>query len=141
MGQVRYGIGGAGGWVCMAVVGLSGLCVETMQAVALVTISVLVAVMPAAQQPESCTASATVSLGIVRPLHGPNPNRRWRKSLAAGQASPSTSTTANCAGSTASCRIHLDHSSAFLITVELHFSDWRSRKSWLAENGIQVEGI
>lgn len=37
--------------------------------------------------------------------------------------------------------LHPDHSSAFWIKVEQHLSDWRGRKSWLAENGIQVEGI
>lgn len=36
---------------------------------------------------------------------------------------------------------HPDHSAAFWIKVEQHLPDWRSRKSWLAENGIQVEGI
>lgn len=34
-----------------------------------------------------------------------------------------------------------DHSAGFWIKVEQHLPDWRWRKSWLAENGIQVEGI
>lgn len=34
-----------------------------------------------------------------------------------------------------------DHSASFWIKVEQHLPDWRSRKTWLAENGIQVEGI
>lgn len=37
--------------------------------------------------------------------------------------------------------LHPDHSVAFWIKVEQHLPDWRGRKSWLAENGIQVEGI
>lgn len=36
---------------------------------------------------------------------------------------------------------HPDHSADFWIKVEQHLPDWRWRKSWLAENGIQVEGI
>lgn len=36
---------------------------------------------------------------------------------------------------------HLDHSANFWIKVEQHLPDWRYRKAWLAENGIQVEGI
>lgn len=34
-----------------------------------------------------------------------------------------------------------DHSAAFWIKVEQHLPDWRSRKTWLAENGMQVEGL
>lgn len=34
-----------------------------------------------------------------------------------------------------------DHSAKFWIKVEQHLPDWRWRKTWLAENGIQVEGI
>ncbi|WP_268877294.1 N-6 DNA methylase [Cereibacter johrii] len=34
-----------------------------------------------------------------------------------------------------------DHSVNFWIKVEQHLPDWRWRKSWLAENGIQVEGL
>ncbi|NYS26677.1 M48 family metallopeptidase [Rhodobacteraceae bacterium 2376] len=37
--------------------------------------------------------------------------------------------------------LHPDHSPKFWIKVEQHLPDWRSRKTWLAENGIQVEGI
>jgi len=36
---------------------------------------------------------------------------------------------------------HRDHSANFWIKVDQHLPDWRSRKSWLAENGIQVEGL
>lgn len=36
---------------------------------------------------------------------------------------------------------HRDHSVAFWIKVDEHLPDWRSCKSWLAENGIQVEGL
>ncbi|MDI7925232.1 M48 family metallopeptidase [Ferirhizobium litorale] len=36
---------------------------------------------------------------------------------------------------------HPDHSANFWIKVEQHLPDWRTRKSWLAENGIQVEGL
>ena len=36
---------------------------------------------------------------------------------------------------------HRDHSAAFWIKVDQHLPDWRSRKAWLAENGIQVEGL
>ncbi len=36
---------------------------------------------------------------------------------------------------------HQDHSAAFWIKVERHLPDWRERKGWLAENGIQVEGL
>ncbi|MCU9847828.1 M48 family metallopeptidase [Defluviimonas sp. WL0024] len=36
---------------------------------------------------------------------------------------------------------HPDHSSSFWIKVEQHLPDWRWRKTWLAENGIQVEGL
>lgn len=34
-----------------------------------------------------------------------------------------------------------DHSVNFWIKVEQHLPDWRNRKAWLAENGIQVEGL
>lgn len=34
-----------------------------------------------------------------------------------------------------------DHSPKFWMTVEQHLPDWGQRKSWLAEHGIQVEGI
>ncbi|WP_284777599.1 SprT family zinc-dependent metalloprotease [Agrobacterium sp. lyk4-40-TYG-31] len=34
-----------------------------------------------------------------------------------------------------------DHSSNFWIKLEQHLPDWRWRKDWLAENGIQVEGL
>lgn len=34
-----------------------------------------------------------------------------------------------------------DHSANFWMKVEQHLPDWRIRKSWLAENGIQVEGL
>lgn len=34
-----------------------------------------------------------------------------------------------------------DHSANFWIKVEQHLPDWRWRKTWLAENGIQVEGL
>ncbi|PYE85163.1 M48 family metallopeptidase [Phyllobacterium leguminum] len=34
-----------------------------------------------------------------------------------------------------------DHSANFWLKVEQHLPDWRTRKSWLAENGIQVEGL
>ena len=34
-----------------------------------------------------------------------------------------------------------DHSEKFWVKVEQHLPDWRWRKSWLAENGIQVEGL
>jgi predicted metal-dependent hydrolase len=37
--------------------------------------------------------------------------------------------------------LHPDHSGNFWIKVEQHLPDWRWRKSWLAENGIQVEGV
>lgn len=36
---------------------------------------------------------------------------------------------------------HPDHSANFWIKVEQHLPDWRWRKNWLAENGIQVEGL
>lgn len=36
---------------------------------------------------------------------------------------------------------HPDHSANFWIKVEQHLPDWRWRKTWLAENGIQVEGL
>jgi len=36
---------------------------------------------------------------------------------------------------------HQDHSADFWIKVEQHLPDWRWRKTWLAENGIQVEGL
>lgn len=36
---------------------------------------------------------------------------------------------------------HPDHSANFWMKVEQHLPDWRTRKSWLAENGIQVEGL
>lgn len=34
-----------------------------------------------------------------------------------------------------------DHSESFWMLVEQNLPDWRSRKTWLAENGIQVEGL
>lgn len=34
-----------------------------------------------------------------------------------------------------------DHSASFWIKVEQHLPDWRWRKTWLAENGIEVEGL
>ncbi|MEO8244840.1 MAG: SprT family zinc-dependent metalloprotease [bacterium] len=37
--------------------------------------------------------------------------------------------------------IYPDHSANFWIKVEQHLPDWRWRKAWLAENGIQVEGL
>jgi len=37
--------------------------------------------------------------------------------------------------------LYPDHSVNFWIKVEQHLPDWRWRKSWLAENGIQVEGL
>lgn len=37
--------------------------------------------------------------------------------------------------------LYPDHSANFWITVERHLPDWRWRKAWLAENGIQVEGL
>ncbi|TDE34822.1 M48 family metallopeptidase [Antarcticimicrobium sediminis] len=36
---------------------------------------------------------------------------------------------------------HPDHSAKFWIKVEQHLPDWRWRKTWLAEHGIQVEGL
>lgn len=36
---------------------------------------------------------------------------------------------------------HRNHSASFWIKVNQHLPDWRSRKEWLAENGIQVEGL
>lgn len=36
---------------------------------------------------------------------------------------------------------HKNHSPNFWIRVEQHLPDWRARKVWLAENGIQVEGL
>lgn len=36
---------------------------------------------------------------------------------------------------------HPDHSANFWIKLEQHLPDWRWRKDWLAENGIQVEGL
>lgn len=36
---------------------------------------------------------------------------------------------------------HPDHSANFWIMLEQHLPDWRRRKDWLAENGIQVEGL
>lgn len=36
---------------------------------------------------------------------------------------------------------HPDHSANFWIKVEQHLPDWRNRKDWLAENGVQVEGL
>ena len=37
--------------------------------------------------------------------------------------------------------LYPDHSTNFWIKVEQHLPDWRCRKTWLAENGIQVEGL
>lgn len=37
--------------------------------------------------------------------------------------------------------LYPDHSVNFWIKVEQHLPDWRWRKGWLAENGIQVEGL
>jgi predicted metal-dependent hydrolase len=37
--------------------------------------------------------------------------------------------------------LHPHHSADFWIKVEQHLPDWRWRKVWLAENGIQVEGL
>jgi predicted metal-dependent hydrolase len=37
--------------------------------------------------------------------------------------------------------LHPNHSADFWIKVEQHLPDWRWRKAWLAENGIQVEGL
>ena len=37
--------------------------------------------------------------------------------------------------------LYPDHSANFWIKVEQHLPDWRWRKAWLAENGIQVEGL
>lgn len=34
-----------------------------------------------------------------------------------------------------------DHSPSFWMKVEQHLPDWQSRKSWLAEHGVQVEGL
>ena len=34
-----------------------------------------------------------------------------------------------------------DHSANFWIKVEQHLPDWRWKKNWLAENGIQVESL
>lgn len=34
-----------------------------------------------------------------------------------------------------------DHSADFWVKVEQHLPDWRWHKAWLAENGIQVEGL
>ncbi|MBS0989338.1 M48 family metallopeptidase [Acetobacter okinawensis] len=36
---------------------------------------------------------------------------------------------------------HSEHSARFWNRVEQHLPDWRWRKVWLAENGIQVEGL
>ncbi|KPH87745.1 Zinc metalloprotease [Komagataeibacter intermedius AF2] len=36
---------------------------------------------------------------------------------------------------------HSDHSARFWNKVEQHLPDWQWRKAWLAENGIQVEGL
>lgn len=37
--------------------------------------------------------------------------------------------------------LHPDHSANYWIKVEQHLPDWRWCKTWLAENGIQVEGL
>ncbi len=37
--------------------------------------------------------------------------------------------------------LHPDHSADFWNKVEQQLPDWRFRKTWLAENGIQVEGF
>lgn len=36
---------------------------------------------------------------------------------------------------------HPNHSTRFWTKVEQHLPDWRARKAWLAENGMQVEGL
>ncbi len=36
---------------------------------------------------------------------------------------------------------HPDHSVNFWIKVEQHLPDWKRHKRWLAENGMQVEGL
>lgn len=36
---------------------------------------------------------------------------------------------------------HPDHSASFWMKVEQHLPDWRNRKEWLADNGVQVEGL
>lgn len=37
--------------------------------------------------------------------------------------------------------LHPNHSASFWIDVEQQLPEWRARKTWLAENGIQVEGL
>tara|TARA_R110002049_G_C9177600_1_gene563033 strand:+ start:15300 stop:16052 length:753 start_codon:yes stop_codon:yes gene_type:complete len=36
---------------------------------------------------------------------------------------------------------HPEHSASFWMKVEQHLPDWRNRKVWLANNGVQVEGL
>ena len=36
---------------------------------------------------------------------------------------------------------HPTHSPAFWHKIEQHMPDWQSRKTWLAEHGIEVEGL
>jgi predicted metal-dependent hydrolase len=36
---------------------------------------------------------------------------------------------------------HSNHSAAFWHHIEQHMPDWQQRKSWLAEHGVEVEGL